>query len=74
MDNISIYFQAESHTCTEFILMGKKKTVAVVISPLKAIEAKNAIKLTSGCNMWEHCENANCHYSLAARPPLKIKE
>ncbi len=70
MEN-NIYFQAESHICNEFIMGGKKQSVSAVISPLKVTEGNNAIKLTSGCNMWEHCENRNCHFSMLSHPPRR---
>jgi hypothetical protein len=70
----TIYFQAASHECREFILQGKKQAVSAVIAPLKVTETDNSIRLNSGCNMWEHCENKLCHFAMIAHPPLKEKK
>jgi hypothetical protein len=67
----TIYFQAESHICNDFITGGKKQSVSTVIAPLKVTERDNSIQLTSGCNMWEHCENRNCHFSMISHPPKR---
>lgn len=60
--------------CSEFMKdpHSKKAQLSVVISPLKVTESTDGkVQITSGCNFWRSCHNADCYYSIAARDKNK---
>ena len=64
-----IYFSAEVGVCNQFLIMGKKQDVSIVITPLKVTgKEEGQMKVTYGCNMWKSCENKNCAYPLISHP------
>ncbi len=74
---MDIYIKSDLGACQEFIAEpGKKReAVSIVISPLKITTHEDGtIRVISGCNMWQSCCNAKCHFSLAARKLPKIKK
>ena len=67
---MDVYVQSTIGACSEFVVDGKKKEIAIVISPLKLVQdEKNEknLKVNSGCNMWRACQNAECQFSLLNR-------
>ena len=50
-----------------------KESVSIVISPLKVTGGEGSnIRITSGCNLWQACQNPRCHFSAAARKLPKV--
>lgn len=72
---MDLYIQSQIGECTEFLpgLMEKKQKVSIVVSPLKLQGTEGNIKVINGCNMWQGCCNAMCHYSKVARKAPKIE-
>lgn len=53
---------------------GTKEAVSIVISPLKVVGIDESnIRVTSGCNLWQACQNPRCHFSAAARKLPKVR-
>lgn len=74
---MDVYIQSEAGTCNEFTRRkgGEKEVVSVVISPLK-IQTENEgmnLRVISGCNMWQGCFNASCHFSRAGRQLPRVE-
>jgi len=66
---MDIYVQSTPMECAEF-RPKQKEPVTVVISPLRieGIEGdERKLKVVTGCNHWEACQNPNCYFSSAAR-------
>lgn len=70
----NIYIQSTVGVCSEFMDKGKMREASVVVSPLKITQGDNIIRVTSGCNLWQACQNRDCHFSLVARPPKKVSK
>ena len=70
---MEVYFAATIGTCTEFMEAGNKHKVSITIYPIKADLDETHLKVTSGCNLWQSCENKSCYFSLKARTGKKIK-
>lgn len=76
---LDIYVQSQIGLCSEFMDEDEKhieKEVSIVISPVRIIgieEKGSALKIISGCNMWQACYNHKCYFSKAARVLPKVK-
>ena len=70
---MEVYFAATIGTCTEFMETGQKHKVSMTIYPIKADLDETHLKVTSGCNLWQACENKSCYFSLKARDKKKVK-
>ncbi len=71
---MEIYMQATIGICSEFMSApdAEKAEVSVVIAPVKvASEDEAKLRLVTGCNLWQSCQNAACWYSIAAREKKK---
>jgi hypothetical protein len=65
---MDVYVQSMVGECSEAVIEGKRKTVSIVISPLKLVQRdKETLKVISGCNLWKACQNLSCQFSLANR-------
>jgi hypothetical protein len=75
---LDIYIKSDIGGCQEFMSADanrKTEEVSIVISPLKITTHEDGtIRVISGCNMWQGCHNARCHFSMAARKAPKIKK
>ena len=73
---MDIYFTYESGLCDQYQEKpgGVKEAVNKVMAPLR-VEGIGAesLKVISGCNLWQGCNNPNCHYSAAGRTKTKLK-
>lgn len=65
---MEVYIQSEIGLCNEF-QPKQKDAVSIVISPLRIEggEKEGHLKVISGCNMWQGCQNKNCYFSSGAR-------
>ena len=73
---MEIYVQATIGVCSEFMSApdAEKTEVSVVIAPLKvASEDESKLRMVTGCNLWQSCQNADCWYSIAAREQKKAR-
>ena len=76
---MDIYVQSQIGLCSEFMDEGKEKAkqeVSIVISPVRVTGSEgtnNALRIVSGCNMWQACCNHKCYFSKAARKLPKVK-
>ncbi len=73
---MEITVASEIGTCEEFMedKGGQGEAISIVISPLKVGSTDESnIRVISGCNMWQGCHNARCHFSSEARKLPKIK-
>ena len=73
---MEIRIESQIGTCEEFMAGAKapKEPVSIVISPLKVISDDDSnIRVTSGCNMWQACQNQRCYFSAAGRKLPKVK-
>ncbi len=73
---MEIYVQATIGVCSEFRSApdAEKTEVSVVIAPLKvASEDESKLRLVSGCNLWQSCQNSDCWYSIGAREKKKAR-
>jgi len=73
---MEIYIQATIGVCSEF--MGapdaEKGEVSVVIAPVKVTsENESKLRVVTGCNLWQSCQNTGCWYSIAARDKKKAR-
>ena len=62
--------------CSEFMsaVDAEKAEVSVVIAPRKVIsEDESKVRVISGCNLWQSCQNVDCWYSLGAREKKKAR-
>ena len=69
---MDIYVASEIGSCTEY-LPKQKEPMSIVISPVRIEGTEGKLKVVSGCNMWQGCQNKNCYFSSAARKEPKIK-
>ncbi|KKM25983.1 hypothetical protein LCGC14_1589400 [marine sediment metagenome] len=73
---MDIYFTYENGTCNQFQENegGEKEEITIVVAPLR-VEGKetDSLKVISGCNMWQGCNNPNCSYSKAGRMKPRFK-
>jgi hypothetical protein len=65
MEN-DIHLTYQIGECQEFTRGGEKKTISIVIAPLKMNDNGKEISLKSGCNMWKACQNEGCGFSQVA--------
>ena len=73
---MEIYMQATIGICSEYMSApdAEKAEVSVVIAPVKvAAEDEAKLRLVTGCNLWQSCQNAACWYSIAAREKKKAR-
>ena len=73
---MEINIQATVGICTEFMsaVDAEKAEVSVVIAPLKVTaEDGSKIRVISGCNLWQSCQNGACWYSLGSREKKKAR-
>ena len=72
---MEIKIESAIGVCEEFMeaVNGKRVPVSVVISPLKVVGNDSGVQVTSGCNMWQACRNARCHFSVEARKLPKVR-
>lgn len=69
---MDIYIQSTNGMCTEY-RPKQKDPISVTISPLRIEGKEGHLKIVSGCNMWQACENPDCYFSKAARGKPKTK-
>jgi len=73
---MEIYVQATIGVCSEFKTAtdAEKTEVSVVIAPLKVdSENESKLRLVTGCNLWQSCQNSDCWYSIGAREKKKAR-
>ena len=73
---MEINIQATVGICSEFMSApdAEKAEVSVVIAPIKVTsEDELKIRVISGCNLWQSCQNGSCWYSLVAREKKKAR-
>jgi len=73
---MEINIQATVGICAEFksALDAEKAEVSVVIAPIKVTsENESKIRVISGCNLWQSCQNVQCWYSLGSRERKKAR-
>ena len=73
---MDIYFTYENGTCNQFQDKpgGKKEEITIVVAPLRVEgTGTETLKVISGCNMWQGCNNPNCFYSAGSRKKPKIE-
>ena len=73
---MEIYLQATIGICSEYMETPntEKTAVSIVIAPNKATaETDSKVRLVSGCNLWQSCQNVACWYSLACREKKKAR-
>ena len=73
---MEIYVQATIGVCSEFKAApdSEKTEVSVVIAPIKVdSENESKLRLVTGCNLWQSCQNDACWYSIGAREKKKAR-
>jgi len=73
---MEINIQATIGICSEFMsaVDAEKAEVSVVIAPLKVTsEDESKLRVVTGCNLWQSCQNDKCWYSLGAREKKKAR-
>lgn len=73
---MEINIQATVGICAEFMSTpdAEKAEVSVVIAPIKVIsEEESKIRVITGCNLWQSCQNGACWYSLGSREKKKAR-
>ncbi len=71
---MEINIQATVGICSEYMSApdAEKTEVSVVIAPIKVnSENGDKIRVITGCNLWQSCQNAACWYSLGSREKKK---
>ena len=74
---MEINIQASIGICAEFMSApdAKKAEVSVVIYPIKVTaEDETKIRVITGCNLWQSCQNVACWYSLGSREMKKARQ
>ena len=72
---MEIKIESQIGTCEEFKSKpdAEEEAVSIVISPLKVVsDGEEGLKVVSGCNMWQACQNRRCHFSAGARRLPKV--
>ena len=73
---VEINVQATVGICSEFMSTpdAQKAEVSIVIAPLKVTsENESKLRIVSGCNLWQSCQNVSCWYSLGSRERKKAQ-
>ena len=73
---MEINVQATIGICSEFMSApdAEKAEISVVIAPTKVTsENESKIRVVTGCNLWQSCQNNGCWYSIAAREKKKAR-
>ena len=71
---LEINIQATVGICSEYMSAPdtEKAEVSVVIAPIKVTaDGESKIRVISGCNLWQSCQNTSCWYSLGSREKKK---
>jgi hypothetical protein len=76
---MDIYIQSTIGPCDQYINPDTKEReeISIIISPLKITSKEDVIKVSSGCNLFNACQNSKCQYSLSGlhlRMGAKTKE
>lgn len=73
---MEINIQSQVGICQDFMSSVKaaRESVSIIVSPLKVnMDGESNIRVINGCNMWQACHNAKCHFSYASRQLPKVK-
>ena len=73
---MEITIQATVGICSEYMSTpdSEKAEVSVVIAPIKVTsENGDKIRVITGCNLWQSCQNGACWYSLGSREKKRAR-